>query len=104
MEMYAIVEIAGKQFRVEKDKVVKVPYLHQPVGEAVEFDRVLLLDNGEEVKIGRPMVEGVKVSAKVLEHGREKKVVVFKKKRRKGYRVKRGHRQNFTKIQIENIA
>ena len=98
--MYAIVEIAGKQFRLE----MKVPYLHQPVGEAVEFDRVLLLDTGEEVKIGHPMVEGAKVSAKVLEHGREKKVVVFKKKRRKGYKVKRGHRQNFTKIQIEDIA
>ncbi len=102
--MYAIVEIAGKQFRVEKDAVVKVPLLHQEVGQSVEFDRVLLLDDGKEVKVGRPVVEGAKVTAKVVEHGRDKKVIVFKKKRRKGYKVKKGHRQHYTKIQIENIA
>ncbi len=102
--MYAIVEIAGKQFRVEKDKVLKVPYLHAEIGEVIEFDRVLLLDDGKEVKIGRPVIEDVKVAAKVVEHGRDKKIIVFKKKRRKGYRVKKGHRQHFSKIQIENIA
>ncbi len=102
--MYAIVEIAGKQFRVEKDAVVKVPLLHEEVGKTVEFDRVFLLDDGKEVKVGRPVVEGAKVKAKVVEHGRDKKIIVFKKKRRKGYKVKKGHRQHFTKIQIENIA
>jgi len=102
--MYAIVDIAGKQFRVEKDKILKVPYLHTEVGEAVEFERIRLLDDGKEIKIGQPLIDGIKVSAKVIEHGRDKKIIVFKKKRRKGYKVKRGHRQNYTKIQIENIA
>ena len=102
--MYAIVNIAGKQIRVEKDQVVKVPYLQQEVGKAVEFDEILLLDDGKKVKIGQPKVKGAKVTAKVVEHGRDKKVLVFKKKRRKDYKVTRGHRQNFTKIQIEKIA
>ena len=102
--MYAIVKIAGKQFRVEKDMKVKVPLLHSEVGENVSFDQVLLLDTDGEVKVGQPVVEGAKVDAKVVEHGRDKKVIVFKKKRRKGYQVKNGHRQQFTKIQIENIS
>ncbi len=102
--MYAIVEIAGKQFRVEKDAIIKVPYLRKEEGDAVEFERVLLLDDGQEVKVGRPVVEGVKVTGKVVENGRDKKVIIFKKKRRKGYQKKQGHRQYFTKIQIENIA
>ncbi|MEJ2536562.1 MAG: 50S ribosomal protein L21 [Calditrichia bacterium] len=102
--MYAIVNIAGKQIRVEKDQVVKVPYLQQEVGKAVEFDEILLLDDGNKVKIGQPKVKGAKVTAKVVEHGRDKKVLVFKKKRRKDYKVTRGHRQDFTKIQIEKIA
>ncbi len=102
--MYAIVEIAGKQFRVEKDAIIKVPYLRKEEGDAVEFERVLLLDDGQEVKVGRPIVEGVKVTGKVVENGRDKKVIIFKKKRRKGYQKKQGHRQYFTKIQIENIA
>jgi large subunit ribosomal protein L21 len=102
--MYAIVEIGGKQFRVEKDKVIKVPHLNEDVDKTVEFENVLMLDDGKDVKFGSPVVKGAKVSAKVLEHGRDKKVIVFKKKRRKGYQVKRGHRQDFSKIQIENIA
>ena len=102
--MYAIVEIAGKQFRVEKDKIIKIPLLREEVGAAVEFDRVLLLDNDKEVKVGKPLVEDIKITAKVVEHGRDRKVIVFKKKRRKGYQKKNGHRQPFTKIQIENIA
>ncbi len=102
--MYAIVDIAGKQFRVEENKVLRVPYLHQEVGKKIEFEKILLLGDGKETKIGKPLVKGAKVSATVLEHGREKKVIVWKKKRRKGYQVKRGHRQNFTRIQIENIA
>lgn len=102
--MYAIVEIAGKQFRVEKDMKIKVPLLHQAVGESVEFDRVLLVDDGSGAKIGRPLVDGAKVGAKVLEHGRDDKIIVFKKKRRKGYKVKNGHRQHFTRIQVESLA
>jgi len=102
--MYAIVQIAGKQFRVEKDMKVKVPLLHSEVGENVSFDQVLLLGTDGEVKVGQPVVEGAKVDAKVVEHGRDKKVIVFKKKRRKGYQVKNGHRQQFTKIHIEKIS
>ncbi|MCB0265027.1 MAG: 50S ribosomal protein L21 [Calditrichaeota bacterium] len=101
--MYAIVEIAGKQFRVEKDKVVKVPFLSSEVGESVSFDKVLFVNQSNDVKVGRPLIDGAKVDAKVLEHGRDKKVVVFKKKRRKGYQKKNGHRQHFTKIKIEAI-
>lgn len=101
--MYAIVDIAGKQFRVEKDQRLKVPHINKEVGDKVEFDRVLLLSDGTKVKIGKPLVKGAKVSAEVLEHGRDKKVIVFKKKRRKGYKVKRGHRQGFTKVKIENF-
>jgi len=102
--MYAIVEIAGQQFRVEKDKVIKVPYLNKEVGESVEFDKVLLVASDKSVTIGQPVVEKSKVSAKILAHGRDDKVIVWKKKKRKGYQLKKGHRQNFTKIQIEKIA
>ncbi len=102
--MYAIVEIAGKQFRVEKDKLIKVPLLPNAVGESVSFDRVLFVDDGDKPQVGHPVVEGASVAAKVIEHGRDKKVIVFKKKRRKGYKVKNTHRQHFTKIQIENIG
>jgi len=102
--MYAIVEIAGKQFRVEKDMTVKVPFLGKEAGDKVKFDRVLLLDNGKEVKTGRPTVEKASVEGKVVDNGRDKKVIVFKKKRRKGYRVLNGHRQQFTTIEIKKIA
>ncbi|MCK6618956.1 MAG: 50S ribosomal protein L21 [Calditrichaceae bacterium] len=102
--MYAIVEIAGQQFRVEKDMTLKVPLLNKEAGDTVEFDRVLMANDGSAVKIGQPLLEGAKVEAKVLEHGRDKKVIVFKKKRRKGYKVKNGHRQRFSKIRIENLA
>ncbi len=102
--MFAIVDIAGKQFRVEEKKILRVPYLHQEIGKSVEFDKVLILGDEKDIKIGKPVIKGAKVSATVLEHGREKKVIIFKKKRRKGYQLKRGHRQHFTRIQIENIA
>lgn len=102
--MYAIVDIAGKQFRVEKDMILKVPLLNKEAGDSVEFERVLILSDGDDVTVGRPLIEGAKVEAKVLDHGRDKKVTVFKKKRRKGYKVKNGHRQHFTRVQIENLA
>jgi len=103
--MYAIVDIAGKQFKVAPDQSIYAPYMaEKEEGATVEFDKVLLLDNEGEVKIGAPVVEGVKVSAKVLGHVKGDKVIVFKKKRRKGYRKKNGHRQDFTQIQIESIA
>ncbi len=103
--MYAVVEIAGHQFRVEKDKNVKVPLLHEEPGKKVVFDRVLFYtDDKGKHHIGTPVVKNIKVEATVVEHGRDKKVVVFKKKRRKGYRVKNGHRQHYTMLHIEKIG
>ena len=101
--MYAIVEIAGQQFKVQKDQQLFVHRLEADVNTSLEFDRVLLVDNGGKVSIGAPVISGAKVSAKVIDHLKGDKVIVFKKKRRKGYQKSNGHRQQFTKIQIENI-
>ncbi len=102
--MYAIVDIAGQQFKVEKERKIFVHRLSAEEGATVEFEKVLLTDNEGEVKIGAPVVEGAKVTAKVLSHVKGDKVIVFKKKRRKGYQKKNGHRQCFTQIQIEEIV
>ena len=101
--MYAIVEIAGQQFKVEKDQQVYVHRLENKVGSKVEFDNVLLIDNEGKIKVGAPAISGAKVTAKVVSHLKGDKVVVFKKKRRKGYRVKNGHRQALTEILIQKI-
>jgi large subunit ribosomal protein L21 len=101
--MYAIVEIAGQQFKVAKDQKVFVHRLQGEEGSNVTFDNVLLVDNGS-VTIGAPAIEGAAVTAKILNHLKGDKVIVFKKKRRKGYTVKNGHRQSLTEIQIESIA
>ena len=101
--MYVIVEIAGQQFKVEKDRKVYVHRLAAEEGTQVEFDSVLMVDNDGQVKIGTPKVEGARVTAKVLKHLKGDKVIVFKKKRRKTFERKRGHRQYLTKIQIEYI-
>ncbi|MCL3779994.1 50S ribosomal protein L21 [Prolixibacteraceae bacterium JC049] len=102
--MYAIVEIAGQQFKVEKENKIYVHRLENEVGSNIEFDKVLLVDNEGDVKIGTPVVEGAKVTAKVLDHLKGDKVIVFKKKRRKGYKKRNGHRQYLTQIQIEEIT
>ena len=102
--MYAIVNIAGKKFKVAKDQYIYAPKMEGDAGSAVSFDKVLLVDNGGTVQIGAPTLSGVKVSGKILEHVKGDKVIVFKKKRRKGYVVKNGHRQQFTKVQIESIG
>ena len=102
--MYAIVDIAGQQYKVEKDHYVYAPKMEGEAGTAVSFDKVLLVDNGKGVEIGAPIVKGVKVSGKILEHVKGDKVIIFKKKRRKGYAVKNGHRQQYTKVQIDNIG
>ena len=102
--MYAIVEIAGHQFKVEKDQKVFVNRLQTEEGNKVTFDNVLLLADGNKVTIGAPAIDGAQVGAKVLKHLKGDKVIVFKKKRRKGYRVKNGHRQSLTEIQIESIV
>jgi large subunit ribosomal protein L21 len=102
--MYAIVEIAGQQFKVEKEKQIFVHRLEAVEGNAVDFEKVLLIDLDGEVKIGQPVVDGAKVTATVLSHVRGDKITVFKKKNRKGYQVRKGHRQDFTKIKIEDIV
>lgn len=102
--MYAIVEIAGQQFKVEKDQQLFVHRLQDKEGSKVTFDNVLLIDNKGKVNVGAPVIKGAAVSAKVIEHLKGDKVIVFKKKRRKGYKVKNGHRQFLTKIQIESIS
>jgi len=101
--MYAIVEIAGQQFKVVKDQKVFVHRLQTEEGKQVAFDNVLLIGDGDKVTVGAPAIDGAQVGAKVLKHLKGDKVIVFKKKRRKGYRKKNGHRQSLTEIQIENI-
>ncbi|MCE5319806.1 MAG: 50S ribosomal protein L21 [Bacteroidales bacterium] len=102
--MYAIVDIAGQQFKVEKDSKIFVNRLHAEEGASLSLDKVLLVDNDGTVKVGSPYVEGAVVKATVLEHLKGKKVIVFKMKRRKGYSKKNGHRQFLTQIKIEEIA
>ncbi|GAB7088657.1 50S ribosomal protein L21 [Marinifilum fragile] len=102
--MYAIVEIAGQQFKVEKDQKIFVHRLEAEEGGQVEFAKVLLVDNEGEVVVGAPAIEGAKVTAKVLSHMKGDKVKVFKKKRRKGYKKLNGHRQYLSQIQIEEIV
>jgi large subunit ribosomal protein L21 len=101
--MYAIVDIAGQQFKVEKEQEIFVHRLEAAEGDSVTFEKVLLLDNAGTVKVGAPNVDGASVSAKIISHMKGEKVLVFKKKRRKGYQKCNGHRQYLTKIQIENI-
>jgi large subunit ribosomal protein L21 len=102
--MYAIVEIAGQQFKVEKDKKLFVHQLEVNEGDSVEFEKVLLVDNDGKVAVGTPTVKGAKITAKVLAHVQGDKVLVFKKKRRKSYQKMNGHRQHFTQIQVETIV
>lgn len=101
--MYAIVEIGAQQYKVEEGKKIYVHKLNLEEGAKVEFDRVFLVENEGAVKVGTPVVEGAKIQADVLETVQGDKVIVFKKKRRKGYRVKNGHRQQYTRIEIKKI-
>ena len=102
--MYAIVNISGKQFRAEKGKSLKVPSQSTEVGKKLSYDQILLTNDNGKVQIGNPFIKNFKVSATVLENGRDKKIIVFKKKRRKGYKRKNGHRQGFSLIQIDSIS
>ena len=102
--MYAIVEIAGQQFKVEKNDEIFVHRLDGEPGTKLEFSEVLLVDQEGTVSVGKPYVEGSKITGQILEHARGDKVIVFKKKRRKGFQKETGHRQDFSKILIENIA
>ena len=102
--MFAVVDIAGKQFRVADNDKILVPTLKGKVGSTVTFDRVLLLGEDKQISVGDPLVAGASVEAKVLDNMKDDKVIVFKKKKRKGYRLKRGHRQEYTRVQITKIG
>ncbi|WP_044640549.1 50S ribosomal protein L21 [Risungbinella massiliensis] len=101
--MYALIETGGKQYRVQKDDVLYIEKLDAQAGETVTFDKVLLVGKDGETVVGKPVVDGANVTAKVLDHGRGKKITVFKYKPKKNYKKKQGHRQPFTKVQIEGI-
>ena len=102
--MYAIVEIAGQQFKVAKDQKVYVHRLKQEEGKKVTFDQVLLIGDGDNVTVGAPAIDGAAVEAKIVKHLKGDKVIVFKKKRRKGYKKLNGHRQQYTRLHIDEIS
>lgn len=101
--MFAIVETGGKQFRVEEGRSVKVAKMEAQAGTEITLDKILLVGAGADVKIGQPFVSGASVQCEVMDHGRDKKIIVFKKKRRKDYRKKQGHRQDFTMLKVKSI-
>jgi len=102
--MYAIVSIAGKQYKVVEGDKLKVARLSSNVGDTINFEDVLLTDDGKDIKIGKPILKDSVVSAEVVEHGRDRKILVYKKKRRKGYQRKNSHRQEFSEIKINSIT
>lgn len=101
--MFAIVETGGKQFRVEEGRSLKVAKLDVQAGSEITLDKILLVGTGADVKIGQPFVDGAAVTCEVVEHGRDKKIIIFKKKRRKDYRRTQGHRQDFTTLKVKSI-
>ena len=102
--MYAIVRTGGKQYQVACGDRLRVEKLEGNIGDTVTLDDVLLIADGETITVGKPVIENAKVTAKIFEQGRDKKIIVFKKKRRHGYRLKRGHRQSFTSLHIQEIS
>lgn len=102
--MYAVIAAGGKQYRVEQGDVLRMEKIAGNVGDPVSFDRVLLVSDGQNLTIGRPVVEQASVGARIIEQDRSKKIIVFKYKRRKGYRRKQGHRQDYTAVRIDSIV
>ncbi len=102
--MYALVEYSGKQFMLREGEEIKIPYLDQKVGSKISFDNVLLFNDGKSDKIGNPYVKSLNCQGKILSHGKDKKVIVFKKKRRKGYHKKNGHRQQYTLVKVDKFS
>lgn len=100
---YAVIRTGGKQYRVTSGELLRIESLKGDVGSQVEFSDVLLTSNEGAVQVGNPLVAGASVTAQIVEHGKERKIIVFKKKRRQGYRRKRGHRQHFTAVRVQNI-
>ena len=102
--MYALVEFAGKQFKIEEGTQIKVPYLTEKIGSKVSLDKVLYFDNDNDKVVGTPFIDGMAIDAKIEEHGRDQKVIVFKFKRRKGYQKKNGHRQRYSVLTIGKLG
>ena len=103
-DMYGLVEIAGKQFKIENGDTLRVPFLGNEVGDKVTIDKVLLLNDGDDNTIGKPFVDGAVFTAETVSHGRERKIIVFKFKRRKGYQRKQGHRQRYTVLKVTDFS
>ena len=101
---YAVIRTGGKQYRVTPGELLRVESLKGDIGSDIEFSDVLLTSNEGNVQVGTPLVPGAMVTAQVIEHGKERKIIVFKKKRRKGYRRKKGHRQHFTAVRVKDIT
>ncbi|RJP47622.1 MAG: 50S ribosomal protein L21 [Desulfobacteraceae bacterium] len=102
--MYAVIAAGGKQYRVQQGDVLRMEKIAGNVGDPVSFDKVLLVSDGQNLTVGRPVVEQASVQARIIEQDRSKKIIVFKYKRRKGYRRKQGHRQDYTAVRIDNIV
>lgn len=102
--MYAIVEVGGQQFKVAKNDVILAPKIEGQEGETVALDRVMLIADENGIKVGNPVIAGAQVKASIVDFTRGKKVIIFKKKRREGYKVKKGHRQDYTRLKIEDIV
>lgn len=102
--MYAVIKTGGKQYQVKEGDILKVEKLNAEVGSSYDFEEVLLVSNERDLKVGSPLVDGAKVSAEVLEHGKGKKIVVFKYRPKKGSQTKQGHRQPYTRVRINSIG
>ena len=102
--MYALIEFAGKQFKVEEGSSIKVPYVDEKVGSKVTFDKIIYMDDGKNKTVGTPIVAGAKIDGEIVSHGRERKVVVFKFKRRKGYQKKNTHRQEYSILKVGKVG
>ncbi|MCB2182747.1 MAG: 50S ribosomal protein L21 [Desulfobulbaceae bacterium] len=102
--MYAIIRTGGKQYQVAAGERLRVEKLAGEVGETVELDDVLLVADGEDIKVGQPVIDGAKVTAQIVEQDKDKKIIVFKKKKRKGYKLRKGHRQPYTALEIKDIS
>ena len=101
--MNALIKILGKQYKVKKGDKLRIPYIDKKIGEKLTFDNIMYTDDGKTKKIGKPYIEDLQVEAKLLEHGKEDKIIVFKFKRRKGYQRRNGHKQRFSLIEISNF-
>ncbi len=101
--MFAVIKSGSKQFKVEAGSIINIDQIEGEAGQKITFDHVLLVANGDDVKIGQPTVKGASVEGEIVDHKRDKKVIIFKKKRRQGYSRKKGHRQNLTTIKVSGI-